>query len=172
VMNVVVRTDYAGNAGGNMSGGIHCETGTMPTSYQQVDGGNFNFPTDRINGITGQGSEYREGDIIDGLSNTYLIGEKNLNPDHYESGQAPDDNEGAYTGFNNDVDRVSDRSFPPLADTPGITSHCSYGSAHNSHFFVAFCDGSVQAISYSVDPITHERLGNREDGLAVDLSKL
>jgi hypothetical protein len=32
------------------------------------------------------------------------------------------------------------------------------------------CDGSVQSVSYSIDPQIHEYLANREDGAAVSLS--
>ena len=38
------------------------------------------------------------------------------------------------------------------------------GSAHNSTFNVAFCDGSVRAIDYGIEPDLHRRNANRRDG--------
>jgi len=37
---------------------------------------------------------------------------------------------------------------------------------------MAFCDGSVRPISFSIDLTVHQRLANRRDGQPVDASKL
>jgi prepilin-type N-terminal cleavage/methylation domain-containing protein len=44
-----------------------------------------------------------------------------------------------------------------------------FGSAHSSGCFFVMCDGSVQSISFSVDPDVHWKLGNRMDSYQVDL---
>lgn len=167
-LQVVVRTDYAGNVGSKN----RCEMNGGPGSYEAADSFGWAVGADLPNGVTYQRSEVTEGDIADGLSNTYFIGEKNLNPDGYDSGAVPDDNEGAYTGMNNDTNRCTHSDFLPFPDTPGLTRHCAFGSVHVSNWHAALCDGSVRSISYSVDRFAHEYLGNREDNRAVDMSSL
>ena len=107
------------------------------------------------------------GKITDGASNTYLLGEKNLDPDHYFDGmEGTDNNPATNGGMDWDWHRWS--LTGPDQDTPGFGDYTGFGSAHPSGFNIAFCDGSVHSISYTIDHETHRRLCCRNDGLAVD----
>ena len=107
--------------------------------------------------------------IIDGTSNTYMLGEKYLMPDYYFNGQDAADNETMYAGYDNDISRVhQSQPIRRCRTRPAIINQSGFGSAHANGFQMAFCDGSVQMINYSIDPETHRRLGNRKDGLPVD----
>lgn len=120
-------------------------------------------------------SMVRAAHVKDGTSNTYLAGEKYLAPDNYLNGQDGGDNESMYVGDNPDITRYtgwastnnSSSWLPPMQDTPGYVVDYMYGSAHAGTWNVVFCDGSVKAINYSIDPETHRRLGNRADGLPI-----
>jgi prepilin-type processing-associated H-X9-DG protein len=43
------------------------------------------------------------------------------------------------------------------------------GSAHPSGFNVLFCDGSVRAVSYDIQPVYFNALSDRRDGMVVPL---
>ena len=130
--------------------------------------------------------ELRISDIKDGSSNTYLAGEKNVGPDWYATGESSGDNHAAQGGDDEEIQRwtadltdvivpvsVSNEPshyslIPPMPDTPGLVYQSGFGSAHATGFHMAFCDGAVRMLNYSIDRETHRRLSNRSDGLTID----
>ncbi len=129
----------------------------------------FSYIANLSTGIMYCGSLIKMCDITDGTSVTYLMGEKYLDPDYYFTGHDGGDNEDAMMGDNLDINRFADpRDGIPRQDTPGVSDSNYFGSAHANGFQMAFCDGSVQMMSYSIDFETHRRLANRKDGLAVN----
>jgi prepilin-type N-terminal cleavage/methylation domain-containing protein len=157
----LVRTDYAANAGSQTL----CQDANDggPTSYTEGDRPNYSWEDGAINGVSYVRSEIKEGDVIDGLSNTILFAEKYIQPEFYETGDDLADNECAYTGYNNDMHRNTNRANRPRPDTPGLSMYCGFGSPHAAGFLAVFCDGSVHSISYATNTSVLENLGNRED---------
>lgn len=136
---------------------------------------NGGFPAsnpDNWTGLIFDRSKVRLSQVTDGLSNTFMVGEKYLDPTHYATGADLADNENLYVGFDNDNCRSTHANyFPPRRDSktppaPWTTSTnlYIYGSAHPGGFNVALCDGSVRVINYEVDKDNFRRWGNRADG--------
>ncbi len=124
-------------------------------------------------GVMYCGALTKIADITDGTANTYLAGEKYIGADWVLTGQDGGDNEGALSGFNGDSTRFADLRYPlqPMQDTPGVGGGMYtliFGSAHAIGFQMAFCDGSVKMINYSIEFETHRRLASRKDGLVID----
>jgi hypothetical protein len=119
-----------------------------------------------VSGIAFPRSEIAPKDVTDGLSHTYLIGEKALNTNNY-SVNTYNANQGHLpyaSGW------LGCAFWPPMRDPVGIEPNKNtFGGSHPGGWLVAFCDGSVQALSYDLGPETHRRLANRADGLAVSL---
>lgn len=178
---LVARSDYAANQGDSSIDQIGPGPNTLadgddPTKYSWFDAIHNNDAT----GISFIRSTVRIAHITDGASNTYLAGEKYLDPNNYLSGTDPADNECALVGWDNDIfrtcryDPTNNIAETPKQDTPGspgIASDLIFGSAHSSGCSFVMCDGSVHNISFSIDPETHRRLGCRNDGLPIDDSK-
>jgi prepilin-type N-terminal cleavage/methylation domain-containing protein/prepilin-type processing-associated H-X9-DG protein len=151
----LARTDYAACAGSQ----ARDEIDKGPDTIAQADAGQFNWGDLNFDGVCFRRSEIRFMDIRAGTSNTYLLGEKYLNPVNYETGLDPSDNENYLTGFNNDVNRCT--ASPPQRDKPGVQDTLRYGSAHAFGLNMAYCDGSVRFVEYGVDADVHRRAGSR-----------
>jgi prepilin-type N-terminal cleavage/methylation domain-containing protein/prepilin-type processing-associated H-X9-DG protein len=193
------RSDYAANSGtrweeppwtGNPA------TEAFPNSYGVIptytawwiDAARAREGTSGIREITGvsyQRSEVGIRHISDGTSNTYLIGEKALTTTSYETGHDSGDNETWCSGFNNDNFRVTAYAEPrasgalqqlqPMQDAPNYPERGgvrAFGSPHSSGVNMAFCDGSIHLVSFSIDWTIHRDLGDIADDNPVDASKL
>jgi prepilin-type N-terminal cleavage/methylation domain-containing protein len=161
VVTEMVRSDYAGNAGAVDNAQWGGNPGSWPT------GGTFTPPTPSdanalVLGIFHCASEVTIGQVVDGTTNTYLIGEKYVPMSAYEDGSDYTDTESAYSGNNDDVLRRT--SIEPLPDLPNTIQQQRFGSSHIAAFFMAMCDGSVRAISYDVDLTVHYDHGTRDGG--------
>jgi prepilin-type N-terminal cleavage/methylation domain-containing protein/prepilin-type processing-associated H-X9-DG protein len=156
--------------------------GGSPTQVANAKG-TFDFIAGWVTGVGYCGSMIKLTDVTDGASNTYLVGEKYMNPDFYVNGNDPADNEAALVGDNADIARWVSWTAPPYSnliqytalkqDTPGLAGYGGsgtwvFGAAHSNGCHISFCDGSVQMMSYALDPEINRRLGNRKDGQAIN----
>lgn len=188
----VARTDYAANFGDSSHcvaqptpcGCIVFPQSTSPPTVRAIDLGTFkNWPdTSRVTGIVFVRSQVKVSQVPDGTSHTYAAGEKYVNADLYEADDPgltdSGDDWSMYAGQQDDVVRTTHYQpatsidYSPAQDRGGLSANWRFGSTHSGGFLMAMCDGSVQAISYDIDPETHRRLGNRQDGEVVNLGAL
>jgi prepilin-type N-terminal cleavage/methylation domain-containing protein/prepilin-type processing-associated H-X9-DG protein len=113
-------------------------------------------------------SKVRMATITDGTSNTYLVGERYVNADSYYDGTDSSGDVSPYEGHDWDICRWTATAFAPRQDQPGADCRERFGSAHAIAFNMAFCDGSVRSINYSIAPTIHALMGNRHDGQPLD----
>lgn len=103
--------------------------------------------------------------ITDGLSNTLLIGEKNLGI--YSKAWPFDgviyDGYGPGAWHPNNNERLSGPLYP-LAATDELATYPKFGSSHPGVCQFVFCDGSVRPLNNSIDPVILGWLAQRNDG--------
>jgi prepilin-type N-terminal cleavage/methylation domain-containing protein/prepilin-type processing-associated H-X9-DG protein len=132
------------------------------------------------NGVSYQGSRVRIAEISDGLSQTYLAGDKPMVPDKYYAGQGDFADDGVvFQGFDDDLYRWTGTAtvtaagqitgklpVPVSQDRPGFVPHQqSFGSAHPGAINMVMCDGSVRQVAYNIDGQVHLLFGGRDDGV-------
>lgn len=164
--NVVVafaQTDYAANGGETIATVIG-----GPPSLTAGDSPLFQWPdTSKCDGVVHLRSQVQPAQIRDGLSLTYLAGEKHV----LALAHDPGNDQCAYSGYDYDTVRWARLGRPPLPDGGG-GGFDSFGGSHPQGCQFVFCDGSVRLISFHVEPEVHRRLGNRQDQLPIDDSQI
>ncbi len=188
--SIIGRSDYAANAGSNF-----VDPGLFPLPGANNSNGtynpNFNWATlpGTINstppstGVIFRASALPAAQIKDGLSFTYLIGERFMPINSYDQSPAtekpPENDAGWDSGYDyNTIRWTGVGSSAPLAPAhdQNLASFAQqtaalFGSAHEAGFHMALCGGEVRLFSYAIDPTTHMQLGNRADGEPTDMSK-
>jgi prepilin-type N-terminal cleavage/methylation domain-containing protein/prepilin-type processing-associated H-X9-DG protein len=159
------RIDYAASAGDQPTSQVNGGPGSLdaaPGFAWAVSTKGYAGNTLSMTGVCFLHSIIDIGDVSDGTSKTYLIGEKYLNPQHYTTGMDPADNETWCTGYNNDNYRTAGQL--PLRDRLGYGDDRIFGSAHDSVWNVVYCDGHVASMEFSIDQRVHRANAHRRDG--------
>jgi len=171
--NLIYKVDYAGNAGERYFNGSEVYSDATATTASKGDIRNINSSGEKTGVIvqTGRGQLTVER-IVDGSSNTFLVGEKAVGVD----GQGSDGGENENwnnAGWDEDVIRHGAGrnangvifGITPLPDVkaPSANWYNNFGSAHAAVCNFVLADGSVRGISYNINSNVFRRLSNRSD---------
>ena len=100
----------------------------------------------------------------DGLSTTWMLGEKRLSKARYQLGDWHDD-QGFTSGWDPDIVRNTTYAWGPDA-LSGVNGN-EFGSAHPSGINAAMGDGSIRSIRYGTTNAILTQLGDRRDGSVI-----
>jgi prepilin-type N-terminal cleavage/methylation domain-containing protein len=116
-----------------------------------------------VNGSFRLGLGFRLQDFIDGTSNTLLVGEKHVAKGRFGVGWTD------CSTYNGNYPTCSQRAASrlyPLTSNPNDTGW-KFGSAHGTSVQFCFADGGVRSLPDSINPLTLELLGTRNDGQVI-----
>ena len=165
---LTAKIDYAASAGIGQRVILGPSGFVAPTSFEEGDDPNFSWPKGRnFTGVAVIHTKIASRNITDGMSSTYMVGEKHVHTDHYDStrhGLISGDQSGALVGW--DSSQIRHCFHCPERDMVGPYNYKfdHFGSAHRGSFHMTMCDGAVRTIDYNIDMETHIRQGDRSDG--------
>lgn len=146
------RTDYAINGGSSTPAG---------TAGGDASGEIVTLAHD---GIWALGRKTTVQKVIDGLSKTYLVGEKAMDTLRYTTGDDHGDR-APIAGLTDNFGAANSYvRFAARETTRDVADNCSachdFGSAHPSTWSVAMADGSVRSLTYDVDILMHRSMAS------------
>ncbi len=130
-----------------------------------IDRSGYDMPHEACPFVTGpfeMGRGLSLNAITDGLSNTLLVGEKQVPVSRHGYGVW---DHSTYSGIMKGAMRPAAATAPPTTN-PHDTSYC-FGSRHMTVVQFCFGDGSVRPIPVTINPYTYELLGMRNDGQVI-----
>jgi len=144
------RTDYAINGGSSTSKG---GSGTAGDTF-----------TLEYDGVWSLGRRTALRHIIDGASNTYLVGEKSMDILDYTSGEDVGDRAPVAGLTDNGGAANSYVRFAVSSPTRDVANNClschNFGSAHPAAWNVSMTDGSVRSLGYDLDVAVHRMMAS------------
>ena len=108
-------------------------------------------------------------EVPDGLSNTFLVGEKRLIGNLQVCQH--DNNEGWTCGWDWDIIRHPSHTVAPDRFIWEEGGSDAFGSAHPAVFHVVMGDGSVHGLGYDIEPVIFLLMGLRDDEQFFTLNK-
>ena len=159
-LSVGSRCDYAANGGENLVGfcsGPSSLAGAASYFSLAVDSGSVIARVKACTGIMMCHNRFKFSDVDDGLSNTFMIGEKSVGPDWYTNGVSVGDDQGPYVSDDRDSYRAAAYDLEPNCttanylvpeqDQPGFDNTYAFGTPTPtgciSRFAMVRCGSSV-----------------------------
>ncbi len=160
--NTKVRTVYSDDkSNGGVSSSGKSDYAANCGTVTNVEGNKTDAHNEK-GGLVFHQSEVFEKDISDGLMNTVLLGERNLNL-NFLTTDLGDDDDCFLGGHNYDTLRCYSNG-QMYRSRQGYTNGNCFGSVHAGGIGFVFCDGHYQTVSYTISSTVYYDILNRADG--------